>query len=74
MPRDHHGGAIADPIPHITIGKTSAPEHVEAVAKEAALHWAAGRLPVTLQVTRAALMEQGEAGKWSVRRWLEFGP
>jgi 2'-5' RNA ligase len=68
-----YGGTIADPIPHITIGKTSALEHVEAVGREAGLHWAAGRLPVTVWVTRAAFMEQDEVGKWSVRRWLEFG-
>ena len=68
-----YGGRFAEVVPHLTIGTNPGLADVAAVASEASEHWRAGHLPIKPAVIRAALMEQDERGRWSIRRWLPLG-
>jgi hypothetical protein len=63
-----YGGAIADPVPHLTVGMQLAPDEADRIADELA----AG-LPITTTVDRLTLLVRDGDGRWNVDQGWPLG-
>ncbi|MFK3677219.1 2'-5' RNA ligase family protein [Microbacterium sp. NPDC090218] len=67
-----YGGAIADPIPHLTLARTEPGVATESARRRIA-EALAPHLPVTVSVTALAVMEPDEGGVWRTLHEIALG-
>lgn len=61
-----YGGAIADPVPHLTIMRTEPGQETEEM-REAIAESLSSQLPLTTTVSTIAVMERRPNGAWHIR-------